>query len=223
MAREPVFAGGTAQGRHTFAPWFPGSPRVWSDEALEKLNEPKYEYGGEKLTEYEARQKERYFDRNIQRWRREEVAMGAAGLDNSEAKTKVREWRARKQDYMLNRITIPESLRIQDSFIGRSVGAKARNYDVIDKQSGIVYNLLEGSRLQDSTVFAGKGVRTPLNPEVVEGLCQEYGGTPESWQHAKATAELTDGEEVRKAEIHWFQAEGIGKVKFKVKRWIDED
>ena len=134
--------------RHTFGVYIEGSPRIWTDEKLAELNAPKYEYGGEKLTEYESRQKERYFDRNIQRWRREEVAMGAAGLDNSEAKTKVREWRARKQDFMLNRITIPESLRIQDSFIGRSVGAKARNYDVIDKQSGIVYNLLEGSRLK---------------------------------------------------------------------------
>ena len=94
---------------------------------------------------------------------------------------------------------------------------------MIDKQSGIVYNLLEGSRLQDSTVFAGKGVRPPLNPKVAEGLCKEYGGAPDDWQHAKATADLTDGEEIRKAEVHWFQAEGIGKVKFKVKRWIDED
>ena len=31
-----------------------------------------------------------------------------------------------------------------------------------------------------------------------------------------------DGEE-RKAEVHWFQEETVGKVKFKVKRWIDED
>ena len=79
---------------------------MWSDEALEKLNEPKYEYGGEKLTEYDARQQERYFDRNIQRWRREEVAMKAAGLDNSEARAKVRAWTTRKNDFLSNRITL---------------------------------------------------------------------------------------------------------------------
>ena len=67
--------------RHTFGVYIEGSPRIWTDEKLAELNAPKYEYGGEKLTEYESRQKERYFDRNIQRWRREEVAMGAAGLD----------------------------------------------------------------------------------------------------------------------------------------------
>ena len=79
---------------------------MWSDEALEKLNEPKYEYQGEKFTDYEAQQKERYFDRQIQRWRREEVAMKAAGFDNLEAKAKVREWRARKKDFLSNRITL---------------------------------------------------------------------------------------------------------------------
>lgn len=187
------------------------------------MSAPKYEYQGEQFTKYEAEQKERYFARNIQRWQREEVAMRAAGLDTSEARAKVKVWKARQQDFLQNRITIPNTMKIYDDFIGRSVGAKAKNYDVVDKKSGIIYNLLEGSHLQDSTVFAGKGVRTPLKPEVVEGLCQEYGGTPESWQHAKGTAELTDGDEVRKAEVHWFQSEGIGKVKFKVKRWIDED
>lgn len=30
-----------------------------------------------------------------------------------------------------------------------------------------------------------------------------------------------DGEEV-KAEVHWFQEESIGKVKIKVKEWLDE-
>lgn len=209
--------------RHTFGPYIEGSPRVWTDEKLEELSAPKYEYQGEKFTDYEARQKERYFDRQIHRWRREEAAMGAAGFDTSEAKAKVKEWRGRKNDFLQNRVTIPDTVRIGDMYIGKSVGARANNYNVIDKQSGIVYNLLEGSRLQNSTVFAGKGVRVPLKPEVVEGLCREYGGTPEDWQHAKATAELTDGEEIRKAEVHWFQAEGIGKVKFKVKRWLDED
>lgn len=209
--------------RHTFGPYIEGSTPVWTEEKLAELNAPKYEYQGEKFTEYEARQREKYFDRQIHRWEREKAAMKAAGQDTAEAQAKVKAWKSRKNGFLLNRVTIPKSLSIKNTVIGRSLGAKAKNYSVIDKQSGIVYNLLEGSRLQDSTVFAGMGVRTPLKPEVAEGLCLEYGGTPEIWQHAKATAELTDGEEIRKAEVHWFQAEGIGKVKFKVKRWIDED
>ena len=43
------------------------------------------------------------------------------------------------------------------------------------------------------------------------------------WQHCKGNGVIDfDGEE-RKAEVHWFQEETVGKVKFKVKRWIDED
>lgn len=92
--------------RHTFSPYIEGSPRVWTDEKLAELSAPKYEYQGEQFTEYEARQKERYFDRQIHRWRREEVALNAAGLDNSEARAKVREWKGRKEDFLSNRITL---------------------------------------------------------------------------------------------------------------------
>lgn len=92
--------------RHTFGPYIEGSPRVWTDEKLAELNAPKYEYNGEKLTEYEARQKEKYFDRQIHRWRREEAAMGAAGLDSSEARAKIREWKGRKEDFLSNRVTL---------------------------------------------------------------------------------------------------------------------
>lgn len=93
--------------RHTFGPYIEGSPRVWTDEKLEELNAPKYEYNGEQLTEYEARQKEKYFDRQIQRWNREAASMKAAGLDDSEAHAKVREWKSRSRDFALNRTELP--------------------------------------------------------------------------------------------------------------------
>lgn len=93
--------------RHTFGPYIEGSPRIWTDEKLEELSAPKYEYQGEKFTEYEARQKEKYFDRQIQRWNREAAAMKAAGLDDSEARAKVREWKSRSRDFALNRTELP--------------------------------------------------------------------------------------------------------------------
>lgn len=111
--------------RHTFGPYIEGSPRVWTDEKLAELSAPKYEYQGEKFTEYEARQKEKYFDRQIYRWQREAEAMRAAGQDPAQALAKVKAWERRKSDFVLNRITIPERLRVQDSIIGKSVGAKA--------------------------------------------------------------------------------------------------
>ena len=89
--------------RHSFGPYVEGAPRVWTDEKLAELNEPKYEYNGEKLTEYEAQQKENYINRQIYRWNREAEAMRAAGQDPAEAMAKAKEWRVRKKDFLENR------------------------------------------------------------------------------------------------------------------------
>ena len=86
--------------RHTFGPYIEGSPPVWSEEQLAELDAPKYEYGGRKLTEYEASQQQRYNERQIRRWKREEAAMKAAGLDSSEATAKVKEWQGRQQEFL---------------------------------------------------------------------------------------------------------------------------
>ena len=86
--------------RHTFGPYIEGSPPVWSEEQLAELNAPKYEYNGKKLTEYEASQQQRYNERQIRRWKREEAAMKAAGLDSSEAAAKVKEWQGRQQEFL---------------------------------------------------------------------------------------------------------------------------
>ena len=117
---------------------------------------------------------------------------------------------------------LPDKIKA-DFDIGHSVGAKAKNYEVVDKATGEIYSFVEGSRIQNAEVFAGAGVRKPLKAEVSAGLASEYGVPTQEWQHAKGFAELTlDGEDSRRAEVHWFQAKDVGKVKFKVKRWMDE-
>ena len=42
------------------------------------------------------------------------------------------------------------------------------------------------------------------------------------WRKLKgvATVRLTDGS-MRSAEIHWYEAHGIGKVRMKIKRYLD--
>lgn len=86
--------------RHTFGPYIEGSAPVWSEEALAELDKPKYEYNGEQLTEYEAEQQQRYHERQIRRWKREEIAMHAAGLDSSEAAAKVKYWQGVQADFI---------------------------------------------------------------------------------------------------------------------------
>lgn len=85
---------------HSFRPWFEGMPRTYSEDTLEEYNAKNIEYNGKKLTEYEALQEQRYIERNIRRWKREEAAMSAAGLDASEATAKVREWNRKHKDFL---------------------------------------------------------------------------------------------------------------------------
>lgn len=113
--------------------------------------------------------------------------------------------------------------KLKDIEIGRSIGAKAKNYVVVDKSTGEEYYFIEGTRLQNAQVFAGKGGVKPLREEVAQGLAAEFGGKPEDWQHCKAQGWLDVNGEQIKAEVHWFQ-NGSEKVKFKVKEWLyDED
>lgn len=132
--------------RHTFGPYIEGSPRIWTDEKLEELNAPKWEYNGEQLTEYEAGQKEKYFDRQITRWRREAEAMKAAGQDPAEARAKVKAWERRKSDFVLNRTAVAPVNTSQISFDSR---VSERQKEIIQKLAS-QYN----TRLKTVTIGA---------------------------------------------------------------------
>ena len=117
-----------------------------------------------------------------------------------------------------------DTIKLKDTYIVKKLSAKGKNYKVVDKMTGVEYEFSPGTRIQDSEVFAGKGTRHPLHEGVAEGLTEQYGGRVSDWQHAKGFGTLLDpdtGEELE-AEVHWFQAKDVGKVKFKVKEWLDE-
>lgn len=116
-------------------------------------------------------------------------------------------------------------IKVPDFSIGKSIGAKTRNYEVVDKSTGISYHFAEGTKIQNAEVFAGKGTRTSLHEGVAEGLTAEFGGDISKWQHCKGRGVLIDEEsgEEFPAEVHWFQEESAGKVKFKVKRWLEDE
>lgn len=103
--------------------------------------------------------------------------------------------------------------------IGRSLGAKAVNYDVMDLVTGEVYHFAEGTKIQNVEVFAGKGRRTTYRRAAQ--YADLYGGKPEDWQHAKGFGVLSTPDGDRRAEVHWSQCDGIGKFDFFVKEWLD--
>lgn len=86
--------------RHTFYPYMDGSPRVWNEDALERLNEKTVEYNGEMLTEYEASQKQRYIERNIRKWKRTREGLKAIDAPTADANARLRAWNARLKDFV---------------------------------------------------------------------------------------------------------------------------
>jgi len=64
------------------------------------------------------------------------------------------------------------------------------------------------------TIAAGSGIR------ILRLLRKRYGSG--RWRKLKGTAavRLADGT-VRRAEVHWFEAHGIGRKKMRIKRFLD--
>ncbi len=73
---------------------------------------------------------------------------------------------------------------------------------------------LVGSIEQIETIAAGKSIR------IAKHLRKQFGVG--RWRKMKgiATIELDDGS-IRRAELHWFEAHGIGRVYLKRKRYVD--
>lgn len=86
--------------RHSFFPHFPGQSNTYSKDELEEYTRPDaVEYNGKQMSLYEAEQTQRSIERNIRRWKRENNALKAAGLDTTESSAKVRMWNSRYKDF----------------------------------------------------------------------------------------------------------------------------
>ena len=77
-----------------------------------------------------------------------------------------------------------------------------------------MYFEIVGSVLSQETIARGSGIRD------VSRLRQRYGKG--NWRKCKgeATVKLQDGT-VLLAEIHWYEAHGVGKFEHKVKRYLE--
>lgn len=64
------------------------------------------------------------------------------------------------------------------------------------------------------TIAAGPGIRD------LPRLRKRYGAR--RWRKQKGTAAVRLGSgHVRRAEVHWYEAHGVGRVKMKIKRFLD--
>ncbi len=111
--------------RHSWFPFFEGiSDPAYTQDELDEMSAPKYTYNGEKLTEYEASQKQRAIERNIRRWKREYKAMEAAGMDTSEAAAKLKRWQDKQKDFLSQTGLKRQTEREQVEGFGRREAAK---------------------------------------------------------------------------------------------------
>lgn len=128
--------------------------------------------------------------------------------------------RGKGLDFGNTRNSLPVTIEAGDIEIGRSLGARALNYDVKDPQTGKKYHFAEGSTISSIEIFAGKGTRNKLRPQVARGLTERYGGNKRNWQHVKGIGTIVRGNRYETAEVHWFQEQSVGKCEFKIKRWL---
>ena len=194
---------------------------------------------------YAESQKQRSLERRIRNAKTQAVVYDAAGDEEAFAKMAAQVKRAQEayKNYCKEVGRTPRLARTQVSgynrsvsgkatqsykrqtaiTIGRSVGAKAVNYDVLDFVTGEVYRFVEGTYIQNVYVFAGKGSRTVYRNayKYVEKFRDVKETKAEDWQHVKGDGVLDYHGEHRKAEVHWSQCEGIGRVDFFIKKWLE--
>ena len=77
-----------------------------------------------------------------------------------------------------------------------------------------MYFEIIGEIEETEIIAAGKSIRD------IARLRKQYGSG--RWRKLKgiATVRLNDGR-IKKAEVHWYEAHGIGKRKMKIKRYLD--
>lgn len=87
--------------RHGFYPYYPGlSEPAHTKAQLDEMNHASVTYKGEKLSMYDATQKQRSIERQIRRYKREAAGLEAAGEDARAVRGKIREWQAKQRDFV---------------------------------------------------------------------------------------------------------------------------
>lgn len=214
--------------RHSFFPVIEGlSDRAYSLDQLRELNNRSVTYNGEKMSLYDATQHQRYIERQIRRWKREADAMDAAGLDNSEAKSKVHQWQAGQRDfidqtgltrdYFRERAGAQNGVTYSKADIAKTLSGKAFRVGNPGKPAKtvapdtILQNVLsdgnitipQGASITNVRVIAGQTTHTPLRD--TPRLDNDYSGDPTQWQKKVGTA-MVDGKPVY---IHWYENNGV--------------
>lgn len=211
-------------------------------EAMRQRNEEGVTYEGKHYTLNEAQQKQRKFERATRKKKREILIDETLG-DKDQLQTDQIKLVRLQDEY--RRFTKGVGLPMQYSRmeksgfnwkhakaaekvadrnytvverIGRSVGAKAKNYKAYNPITGEDMPLTEGTRITQPKdhVMAGKGRNRQIDE--IDFLLDNYGGNPLEWTKEKGFGYVDDEYgDSHYVELHWYQEPTAGRVKMKIK------
>lgn len=208
--------------------------RMYTDEQLkswETANQKGCVIDGKEYTNYEATQLMRSIETEIRRQKDTAVLAKASGDDvlRRECQNNINKL-TKKYDQVAEAAGLRKQMgkTYVDGFkavdediverIGRSVGAKAKNYAVYDPQTGSFIKLAEGTPLTQpkNHVMAGKGRDRQI--DCIDWLLDKYGGDALQWTKEKGFGFVEDEYgEIHRVELHWYQEPSVGKVEMKLK------
>lgn len=233
---------------HGYYPFIPGiSVRTYSDKQLAEMNaaeNKKTEYNGRGYTKYEALQRQRRLETTMRAQRQQIKLLEEAGADEDDIINARCRYRGTSQEYtrfsremglpqQRERVTadglgnigvgkykksVDKSQKSGIIIIGRSVGASGKNYP-IKLPGGNHAKFVEGTSVTGIKTFAGKGTNKPIR--VAQQLEEKYHIDADKWEKVRGTATIRINGRNRKAEVHWYEADGE-RVEMKVKRFLDE-
>ena len=208
--------------------------RMYTDEQLEKWEEENKKgciIDGKQYTNYEATQLMRSLETEIRRQKDIAVLAKASGDDvlRRECQSNITKL-TRKYDQVaevsglrkrMGKTYVEEFKAVNEEIverIGKSVGAKAKNYKIHDPQTGSFIQLAEGTIITQpkNHIMAGKGRDRQI--DCLDWLLDKYGGDALQWTKEKGFGFIEDEYgEIHRVELHWYQEPSVGKVEMKLK------
>jgi hypothetical protein len=98
---------GTGEGlcgwncRHSWGPFYEGiSENAYSEAMLDEMNDKTVKYQGKEISQYDASQVQRSYERGVRYWKRQAGALEAAGLDNSQELANVKDYQAKLRGFV---------------------------------------------------------------------------------------------------------------------------
>jgi hypothetical protein len=206
--------------RHSYFPFFEGLSRAAYDrKELAEMNAKNIEYNGEKLTEYEASQRQRHIERRLRRWKREYVAMEAAGLPTEEAAAKITQWQHVQRDFLDQTGLKRQADREKVAGFGKSQAVKtvwSKKKTPLPKVSSAPNTVLQttlddpqirgviprGAGIEKVRIIAGATTSTQLR--YADKLVKKHGGSALLWQKKGG---IIRGKSHR-YDVHWDELNG---------------